>query len=87
MPKFATKAVLSVVDNFEWKMVGWVALKEGKWSTLFISNEDMDDVIRIINSIEHSSLSIDGVTETVKYEKKTRRQRQISKTNNHTQYI
>ena len=46
----------------------------------------MDDVVRIINSIEHSSLSIGGVTETVKYEKKTR-QRQISKTNNHTQYI
>ena len=47
----------------------------------------MDDVVRIINSIEHSSLSIGGVTETVKYEKKARRQRQISKTNNHTQYI
>ena len=30
----------------------------------------MDDVVRIINSIEHSSLSIGGVTETVKYEKK-----------------
>ena len=78
---------MSVVDNFEWKMIGWVAVEEGEGSTLFISNEDMDDVVRIINSIEHSSLSIGGVTETVKYEKKTRRQRQISKTNNHTQYI
>ena len=68
-------------------MIGRVAVEEGKGSTLFISNEDMDDVVRIINSIEHSSLSIGGVTETVKYEKKTRRQRQISKTNNHTQYI
>ena len=73
MPKFATKAVLSVVDNFEWKMIGWVAVEEGKGSTLFISNEDMDDVVRIINSIEHSSLSIGGVTETVKYEKKNKK--------------
>ena len=33
----------------------------------------MDDVVRIINSIEHSSLSIGGVTETVKYEKKNKK--------------
>ena len=40
----------------------------GKGFTLFISNEDMDDIIRIINSLEDSRVLIDGVTETVKHE-------------------
>ena len=36
--------------------------------TLFISNEDMDDIIRTINSLEDSRVLIDGMTEIVKYE-------------------
>ena len=32
---------------------------------LFISNEYMNDIIRIIKSLENSVVSIDGATETV----------------------
>ena len=40
----------------------------GKRITLVISNDDMDDVIRIIKSIENLRLLIDGVSDTVKNE-------------------
>ena len=34
----------------------------------FILNEDMTNIIKIVKSLEHSGVLIDGVTETVKYE-------------------
>ena len=40
----------------------------GKWFPLLISNEGMNDVIKVIKSLEYSSVLIDGVTETVKHE-------------------
>ena len=43
-------------------------MRAGKRFPLFTSNEDMNDIIRIIKSLEHSSVLIDGVTETVKHE-------------------
>ena len=42
--------------------------KVGKGLPLFISNEDMNDIIKIIKTLEDSSVLIDGVTETVKHE-------------------
>ena len=45
MPQLAT---LSIIDNFERKIHGIGALRAGKWFTLFISNEDIDSVIRIV---------------------------------------
>ena len=33
----------------------------------FISNEDMNDIIKIKNSLEDSNVLIDGITETVKH--------------------
>ena len=39
--------------------------------SLFISNEYLDDIIKIENSLENSGLLIDGANETVKYETKT----------------
>ena len=51
-----------------------VEKKLSKEFTLLISNEDMNDIIKIIKSLEDSSVLIDGVTKTVKDEiKKTRR--------------
>ena len=42
--------------------------------TLFISNETMDDTIKIAESLEKSGLLIDDATETVKHElRKTKR--------------
>ena len=52
--------------------------RTGKGFTLFILNEDMNDIIKIIKS-EDSGVLIDGVAKTVKHEKKsTATIRQIS---------
>ena len=40
----------------------------GKGFTLFNSNEDMDDIIKIVESLEKSGLFTDGATEKVKHE-------------------
>ena len=40
----------------------------GKAFTLLISNEDVNDIIKIIKSSEDSGVLIDEVTETVKHE-------------------
>ena len=45
-------------------------MRAGKEFTLSISNEDMNDIIKIIKSLEDSGVLIDGVTETVKHKTK-----------------
>ena len=47
---------------------GKVASRAGKGFTLFITAENVNDIIRIIKSLEDSGIFIDGVTETVKHE-------------------
>ena len=47
-------------------MNGKGAARAGKGFTFSISNEDMNDIIKIIKSLESSCVLIDGVTETVK---------------------
>ena len=39
-------------------------------TTLIISNEEMNDVIKIVQALEHSNILLKGVTETVKNETK-----------------
>ena len=73
LPKTTTKAVLSVLDKLEGKISGRGTVTAGKGFTLCISNEDMDDIIRIVKSLEDSCLLINCATESVKYETKTRR--------------
>ena len=51
-----------------WRVKG--AVSAGKQFTLFISNEDMNDIIKIIKLSKDSGVLIDGVTETVKHETK-----------------
>ena len=41
--------------------------------TLFVSREDMNDIIKIIKSLEDSGLLIDGITETVKHKIKNKK--------------
>ena len=41
-------------------------VRAGQEITLVIMNEDMDDIIRIIKSLENSEVLIDGVSETCK---------------------
>ena len=50
------------------KYVEKEAVRAGKRFALFISNEDMNDIIKIIKSLKDSGVLINGVTETVKHE-------------------
>ena len=47
-------------------------MKGGKGFTLFILNEDMNGIVKIMKSLEDSGVLIDGVTDTVKHETKQR---------------
>ena len=59
---------LSGLNKFERKISGKGAAIAGKGFTLFILNEDMNDIIKIIKSLEDMGVLIGGVTETVKHE-------------------
>ena len=43
-------------------------MRAGRGFTLFISNDDMNDFIKIIKLLEDSGVLTDGVTESVKHE-------------------
>ena len=58
----------SAVNKFERKISGKKAVRVGKGFTLFISNEDMIDMIRIIKSRADLGVLIDGVSETATHE-------------------
>ena len=56
---------MPLLDKFERKISGQGAITAGKGLFQLISNEDIDDTIKVVESIEKSSLLNDGVTETV----------------------
>ena len=66
------KGALAVLDKFDQKISQRGAVSAGKGFTLFILNEDIDDLIKILKSLEDSGLLTDDLTKTVKDEKKTR---------------
>ena len=43
-------------------------MEAGKGFVLFILNEDMNDIIKIIKSLGYSNVLIDGITESLKTE-------------------
>ena len=47
LPKLATKATLSISDKFERKVSGQGAVRAGERFTLFILNEDMNDILKL----------------------------------------
>ena len=74
LPGFVSNLNSSAINRFERNISGRGAVRAGKEFTLFISNEDMNDIIKIIKSLEDSGVLIDGVNQTVKHElKKTRK--------------
>ena len=55
-------------------MSGKGAVRAGKGLTLFILNEDMNDVIKIIKPLlEDSNVLIDSINETIKHEIKNKK--------------
>ena len=54
--------------KLEEKLSGKIGVRVGNEFTLFISNEDINNIIKILKSLEDSNVLIDGITETVKHE-------------------
>ena len=74
MPGLVSNFASNAINKFARKISEKGALKAGKRFTLFISNEDVNDIIKIINSSEGSDEWTDSITEKVKHEiKKARR--------------
>ena len=67
MPALVSNLNSNAINKFERKISGKGAVKEKRF-TLFISNEDMNDIIEIIKLSDDSGVLIDGVTETVNNE-------------------
>ena len=68
LPGLVSNSSSNPINNFERKISGKGAVRAGKGFTLFISNEDMNDIIKIIKSLEDSGVLIDGDNETLKHE-------------------
>ena len=56
----------SVINKFDRKISGKGAARARKRFILFISNEDINDIIKTIKPLKDSTVLIGGVTETVK---------------------
>ena len=56
-----------MINKFTRKISGKEAVRAGKGFYLFILNEDTNDIIKIIKSLEDSGILIDVVTEKVKH--------------------
>ena len=60
-------AAMSAIDgSIKKKMLG-------SGTTLIISNDEMDDILKIVKSIEHSNVLLKGVSETIQHEAKEQR--------------
>ena len=60
----------TIDDTIQRKIRGRGVVRAGKEITLVTSNEDIDDVIRIIKSLVNSGILLDRVSEIVKHEVK-----------------
>ena len=58
-------------------MRGRGAVRRGKGINIVISNDDMDNIIRIVKSPENTVVLIDGVNETVEHDIKKQKSRFI----------
>ena len=67
LPGLVSNVTSNTINKFEREIGGKGAVIAGKGFTLFISNEDMND-IKSIKSLEDSGVLTDWVTETVKHE-------------------
>ena len=52
LPGLVTNSTSNTINKFERKTFGKGAVRAGKGFTLVISNEDMNDIIKIIKSLE-----------------------------------
>ena len=52
LPRLISNLTLNVINKFQRKISGIRALTAGKGFTSFISNKDLNDIIKIIKSLE-----------------------------------
>ena len=64
----ASNAALNAINKFERKISGTGAVRVGKGFILFISNEDVDDFIKIVKSLGNSGILIDRITKAVEHQ-------------------
>ena len=62
-------AAMSAIDGSIKKKI----LGSGTATTLIISNDKMDDILKIVKSLENSGLLLKGVSETIQHEAKEQR--------------
>ena len=69
LPRLESNLTSNAINKFKIKMWKWKRSCESrKEFPLFIPNEDMNDIVEIIKSLEDLGVLIDRVTETVKHE-------------------
>ena len=73
LPGLVGNLTSNAINKFERKISGKGAARTGKRFTLFVSNNHMNNIIKIIKSFEDSGVLIDGVTETIKHEIKNKK--------------
>ena len=66
-PLGLTAAMSAINRSIKKKMIG------SGTTTLIISNDEMDDILKIVKSIENSGLLLKGVSETIQHEAKDQR--------------
>ena len=49
-------------------MLGSGATKGAETTALIISNDEMDDILKIVKSLENSGVLLKGVSETIQHE-------------------
>ena len=75
LPRLVKCLTSNAINKFQRKISGKGAVKTENEFTLSISNEDMNDIIKIIKQLEDSNVLIESITETVKYEIKKQQHR------------
>ena len=70
LPGLVSNLTSNAINKSERKINGKGAVRAWKGLTLFILNEDANDIIKIIKLLGDSGVLVDEVTETVKHETK-----------------
>ena len=64
----------NAINKLKRKISGKRAVRTGQGFTLFIMNEEINDIIKIIKSLEYSNILIDDITEIIKHETKSKKE-------------